>query len=150
MPFLVFLLWLAVETVLTLQLSAAFGAGPVLLWLLASIALGVVVIRRAGWRAVRDIQHALARNEAPARELMEALLRFLAGVLLMLPGPLSDLFGLVLLLPVVRRPAARSADARMRAARPDLREPVIIEGEFEDITPRDPDAEPDRLPRRDD
>lgn len=152
MPFLFFLVWLVLEVWMTLHLAELFGAGTVMLWLLAAVVLGIIVIRRAGWSAVPRIQAALARNEAPAREMLDAMMQFLAGALLIVPGPLTDIAGLMLLIPAVRAPALRAADARVRRARPDLHEPIIIEGEFEDITPKPPPPGSDRrrLPGSDD
>ena len=101
--------------------------------MLGSIAAGIIVIRISGWKALQRIQAAMARNELPARDMLNGLLLMLAGLLLILPGPITDTAGLLLLLPFVRAPALRAADATVRRTRPDLHEPVTIEGEFVEI-----------------
>jgi UPF0716 protein FxsA len=63
------------------------GVGPMLLLLLAAVVLGAVVIRRSWRRRPRTSDTALL---------------VLAGVLLLLPGFVSDALGLLLLLPPVR------------------------------------------------
>lgn len=63
------------------------GVGPMLLLLLAAVVVGAVVIRRAWRRRPRTSDTALL---------------VLAGVLLLLPGFVSDAVGLLLLLPPVR------------------------------------------------
>lgn len=63
------------------------GVGPMLLLLLAGVVLGAVVIRRSWRRRPRTSDTALL---------------VLAGVLLLLPGFVSDAIGLLLLLPPVR------------------------------------------------
>jgi UPF0716 protein FxsA len=63
------------------------GAGPTLLLLLAGVVVGAVVMRRAWRRRPRTSDTGLL---------------VLAGALLLLPGFVSDAFGLLLLLPPVR------------------------------------------------
>lgn len=63
------------------------GVGPTLLLLLAGVVVGAVVMRRAWRRRPRTSDTALM---------------VLAGALLLLPGFVSDAFGLLLLLPPVR------------------------------------------------
>ncbi len=135
MPLLLFIVWIVLEVVLSAAIADAIGGGFVLLWMLGSVALGIIVIRRSGWQAIQRIQIALARNEVPARDLLNAVLLFGAGALLIVPGPISDSVGLLLLLPFMRAPALNAADSGVRRARPDLHEPIIIEGEFSDVPP---------------
>ena len=86
----------------------------------------------------------LARGELPEQEMFEGLLIAVGGGLLLLPGFISDVFGLLCLLPFtrrllvnkLRRRAAEQA-LRQRAFADDLqaragqRPPNVIEGEFE-------------------
>lgn len=138
MPLLLFLLWIFLETLLLMRL-AQFGGGWVPLYLVAAMIAGSLIIRRHGLRAVRQVREAMARGELPATALVEGLLGFAAGALLILPGLLSDAMALGILL--MRRRLARQLDQRMAAARPDLRAPVTIEGEYRDAT-RPPDSLP--------
>lgn len=136
MPFILFILWLVFEILLSARIAEQIGGGFLLLWMLASVAGGIIVIRLSGWQALQRMQAAMARNELPARDMLNGLLLMLAGVLLILPGPITDTAGLLLLLPFVRAPALRAADATVRRARPDLHEPVTIEGEFVELRGR--------------
>ena len=133
MPCIIFLLWLVFEILLSARIAEQIGSGFLLLWMLGSIAAGIIVIRISGWKALQRIQAAMARNELPARDMLNGLLLMLAGLLLILPGPITDTAGLLLLLPFVRAPALRAADATVRRTRPDLHEPVTIEGEFVEV-----------------
>ena len=133
MPFVLFILWLVFEILLSTRIAGQIGGGFLLLWMLGSIAAGLIIIRVSGLQALQRIQAAMAREELPARDMLNGLLLILAGFLLILPGPISDTAGLLLLLPFVRAPALRAADATVRRARPDLREPVTIEGEFVEL-----------------
>jgi UPF0716 protein FxsA len=67
---------------------------------LASAVLGVVVIR---YVTGRDVFSRLAVRESPSAALGHGVLLFVAGILLILPGIISDVVGLLLLIPLVRR-----------------------------------------------
>lgn len=90
-------LWVAV------QVAQAVGPGWTLLALAAASLLGLWVMRIAGaswWGALRAGQ--LEGRLPDGREVADAALMFLAGVLLFLPGFVSDAVGLLLLVPPVR------------------------------------------------
>jgi UPF0716 protein FxsA len=139
MPLLLLLAWIFLETLLLMRLGRSLGGSLLLLYLLASAAAGVLVMRRHGLGAMQQVRAALSRGELPATAMMEGLLGFAAGLLLILPGLLSDALALLLL--GLRHRLARQIDRRMAAARPDLRRPVVIEGEYRETT-RPPPALP--------
>lgn len=90
-------LWVAV------QVAQAVGPGWTLLALVGASLLGLWVMRIAGaswWAALRGGH--LEGRLPDGREVADAALLFLAGVLLFLPGFVSDAVGLVLLVPPVR------------------------------------------------
>lgn len=90
-------LWVAV------QVAQAIGPGWTLLALAAASLLGLWVMRNAGaswWGALRAGH--LEGRLPDGREVADAALMFLAGVLLFLPGFVSDAVGLFLLVPPVR------------------------------------------------
>jgi UPF0716 protein FxsA len=130
MPLLLTLSWLLLEAWIIGRLSTAIGAGLVVLILLAMAVLGVVVIQRQGLRTVREAQQSVARGELPVQPLMDGVMALVAGGLLIIPGFLSDVVALLLLLGSVRRRVARTVTRRMARRRPDLRAPVVIEGEY--------------------
>ena len=75
-------------------------------WTLALvIATGVVgslLARSQGWRTYERIQSELAAGRLPGQALLDALMIFVAGALLLTPGVLTDLVGLSLLIPPCR------------------------------------------------
>ena len=142
MPFLLLLAWIFLETLLLLRLGRGFGGGVLFLYLLGSMAAGVLLIRRNGFRTLTGVREAMARGELPAAAMLEGLLGFVAGMLLILPGLLSDALALLVL--ALRGRLARTIDERMAASRPDLRRPVVIEGEYRETT-----RPPPSLPRGD-
>ncbi|MGV9993429.1 FxsA family membrane protein [Streptomyces sp. NPDC003374] len=115
-------LWLVLEIWLLTMVAGAAGGLTVLLLLVAAFVLGAVVIKRAGRRAFRNLNEALQRGSAPASRGGGNGWLMLAGLLLMIPGVISDAVGLLLLLPPVQRAAGRFAertvDRTLRAAAP--------------------------------
>ncbi|MFF1917155.1 FxsA family membrane protein [Streptomyces sp. NPDC058239] len=123
--------WAVLEIWLLTVVADTAGGFTVLLLLVAGIVLGAAVMKRAGRRAFRNLTETLqqmpgqpgaaAPQAAPAGSKGNGFL-MLAGLLLMIPGIISDVAGLLLLVPSVRsmmgRYAERSLERRMRAANP--------------------------------
>jgi UPF0716 protein FxsA len=61
-----------------------------------------MLVRLEGLRTLRQIQLTLAQGQIPAEELIDGILIFVAGVLFLIPGVLTDLCALVLLIPYTR------------------------------------------------
>ena len=110
-----------------------FGAGVAGLWLMRTEDLSLLLRARAQ----------MQNGVAPIDQAFDALCLVAGGVLLLLPGFLTDIAALILFLPPTRvalkRMLARHAivhgsqygDPRQRAPRDDM----VIEGEFEDVSP---------------
>ncbi|MES5822139.1 FxsA family membrane protein [Streptomyces sp. RG80] len=101
--------WLVLEIWLLTVVAGAASGFAVFLLLLAGLVLGAVVIKRAGRRAFQNLNEALQRGTAPTSGGGNGLM-MLGGLLLMLPGLLSDALGLVLLIPPVQKAVARRAE----------------------------------------
>jgi UPF0716 protein FxsA len=74
-----------------------------LLWIVTTAVLGSFFARRQGARVLSEIRREMQRNLLPANSLVDGVLVFAAGILLITPGVLTDLAGFALLLPRVRR-----------------------------------------------
>jgi UPF0716 protein FxsA len=132
MPVLIILLlWIACEAWLISRLTELVGGGWVLAWMIAAAIGGVMLIKRQGVRTIRELQMATARGELPAPVLLEGLVVLIAGLLLILPGPISDFVALTLLLFGLRKRMAQRLGEGLAKARPDLKQPVTLEGEFQ-------------------
>jgi UPF0716 protein FxsA len=64
--------------------------------------VGAWLVKREGIGVVRRLQAQLDRGRVPGRELTDAFLIMLAGVLMLTPGFLTDILGLALLFPPTR------------------------------------------------
>ncbi|MFI1396854.1 FxsA family membrane protein [Streptomyces sp. NPDC020681] len=119
--------WLVLEIWLLILVAGAAGGLTVLALLLGGAVLGAAVIKRAGGRAFRNLSETVQQAQSgvmpttPTGSSGNGFL-MLGGLLLILPGLISDVIGLALLLPPVRsllgRYAERSLERRMRAATP--------------------------------
>ncbi|BFL82232.1 hypothetical protein LFREDSHE_06820 [Shewanella baltica] len=61
-----------------------------------------------------QVQQKLARGEAPGQEIVEGMMLAMAGILLVIPGFVTDAIGLLLLTPFTRRPIAALLFKRMQ------------------------------------
>ncbi|HXF08131.1 MAG TPA: FxsA family protein [Candidatus Acidoferrales bacterium] len=124
-----------VEIFLLGRLGVRLGAAPLLLLVAATGALGIWLMRRAGRPSLQTLTRISAEPD-PVRIARgwEQMLLFVAGILLLLPGPLSDLLGLTLLWPQTRRRLARALAASVArfipATAPDAGSGRVVEGEI--------------------
>ena len=116
MPILfIFALLLVLDLASLIMLGQQLGFIVTLLWIIGTFALGSHLIRREGMATLRDAQASImAGQAAPSDAFIQIAAYVFAGILLILPGPLSDIFGLVLLLPFVQP----LVSGRLRKRRP--------------------------------
>ncbi|MFF0828252.1 FxsA family protein [Brevibacillus sp. NPDC003359] len=77
------------------------GWNTVVLVILTGI-LGAWLARQQGMRVFRMVQHQLARGQMPTDSLIDGVLILIGGILLLLPGFVTDVIGLVFLIPYTR------------------------------------------------
>lgn len=96
MPFIRILLLLIplIELAGLILLGQAIGVGFTLLWVLISGLLGVAVIQRQGWGMLQRLQAQMADNRAPFAVLKSGMWGVLAGVLLIIPGVVTDVLAI--------------------------------------------------------
>jgi UPF0716 protein FxsA len=144
MPLLLVLLFIVVpiaELALLIQVGQLIGVWWTIALLLADAVIGSMLLRlqsRAAWRRFNE---ALAAGRIPHREVIDGVLVIFGGVLLLTPGFITDIFGLVFLFPptrvllrglLVRRGALRVVGAMPGTSSPNGR-PHDIEGTAVDV-----------------
>lgn len=102
-----------VELYLLITLGQNVGAGPTIALVLGTGLLGAWLARREGSRVLRSWQGSLARGEMPKEGVISSVLVLVGGVLLVTPGVVTDVTGLVLLLPWTRRWVANAIRKRL-------------------------------------
>ena len=100
--FLLFAVVPFVELALLIRLGGWVGFWPTLGLVIASGAVGAFLARTQGARVLNEIRSDLAAGRMPADKLLDGLMILVGGVLLLTPGFLSDLAGMLLLLPFTR------------------------------------------------
>lgn len=156
---LIFVAFPLLELGLLIKLGQQAGFWRTMAVVLATGVLGVWVLRNQGLSGVTRLRKAMEAGKPPAGPVAENMLRSLAGILLILPGLITDAAGLALLVPPIQRWVAARLLARAgaegsvhvnvsvapenaRGARPDRpqqkrpTEITVIEGEFERIEER--------------
>ncbi|MEV5707260.1 FxsA family protein [Actinoallomurus sp. NPDC052274] len=114
--FIAFLLVPVIEIYVIIQVGELIGGWPTVALLLAESILGAWIIRYEGRRAWRALKEAFGGGGMPDRELADAGLVLVGGVLLLTPGFVTDLFGFLFVLPFTR-PLVRLLLSRFVARR---------------------------------
>jgi UPF0716 protein FxsA len=104
--FLLFLLVPVLEIYVIIQVGQAIGGWPTVALLLIESLLGAWIVRHEGRRAWRALNETFRGGRLPDRELSDAALVLVGGVLLLTPGFVTDAFGFLFVLPFTR-PAVR-------------------------------------------
>jgi UPF0716 protein FxsA len=151
MPLLLVALFIAVpiaELAVIIQVGQAIGVWWTIAILVADSILGSLLMRSQGRAVWRRFNAALEAGRAPAREVADGVLVIFGGALLLTPGFLTDVFGLLFLLPptraAIRRIFLRQAMRRItvtmaagaRAPRSGSRRADDVEGTAAEADPR--------------
>ena len=95
------------ELYVIIQVGELIGVLPTLLLLLLDAILGSWLIKHQGRSAWRRFNQALAERRLPGKEVADGFLIVLGGALLIAPGFITDIFGVLLLVPPTRALARR-------------------------------------------
>ncbi len=99
---LLFIVVPIVELYVIIQVGQAIGVLPTLAILLADALLGSLLLRHQGRAAWRRFNAAIAEGRFPGREAADGVMVAVGGTLLLTPGFVTDVFGVLLLLPPTR------------------------------------------------
>jgi len=139
-----------------IKLGQVIGSLPVLALVIVAAVVGMALAKAQGLRVIDQWRASVSVGAIPEEGLLSGVLILAGGVLLVLPGLLSDVLGLLCLVPPTRRWMARRIQARFQRAVRSGRVRVItttssapawpraegrqdvIEGEFERQPPEQP------------
>ncbi len=116
-----------------IRVGAAIGAGATIGLVVLAAALGIAILNRQGLQTLARVRARLARGEEPTAAVADGMVRAMAGLLLLIPGFLTDVLALLALIPALR---ARLVRRLLASAQPVRRTPIernsrVIEGEYE-------------------
>jgi UPF0716 protein FxsA len=140
---LLVILWPVAEIITVVVVADAIGVGATVLALVGAGVLGVLVIRVLGAASLAELQGALVRREPPTGALVRGACVLLAGMLLIVPGFLSDVVALLLLIPPLRSALLGTLWRRWPRGPGGPQGggsggPVIIEGDYREVPPGPP------------
>lgn len=140
--FLLLLGFPLLELYLLIKLGTIIGALPTVGVVIGTAVLGLWLMRLQGLKNYQRVQHSLLRGEMPAVELLESAIIFMGGMLLLVPGLVTDVIGLLFLSPPLRRILLHALLRRMNARQSTHAKQLhseIYEGEYRPL-PKDDDG----------
>ena len=170
MQILLFLLLLGVpiaEIALFIEAGRLIGIVPTILLTFATAVAGTYLMRMQGLATLNRVAQSLEKGEMPVAPIIDGMGIFVAGMLLLTPGFLTDVFGLLLFIPPIRRNVGRwilrklmrngqvrfSTYAASGTVEPEARKPArnvfkkaddVVDAEFETIDPAEQDPKAPR------
>jgi len=115
MPILIFIVFVVAELAAVIWVGSAIGVLATLGLLILGSLLGGALLRREGRRTLQALRASQSTRNSPATELADGALLGVGAFLLLIPGFVSDLFGILLVLPPTRallRPVVKASVAR--------------------------------------
>jgi UPF0716 protein FxsA len=124
----VFIVLPLAELYLILKVGDLIGVPLTILLLAADSVIGSLLLRSQGRAAWRRLNEALSAGRTPLREVQDGVLVVFGGAFLITPGFITDVIGLLMLLPptrplvrrLVMRALTRRAERRMTRPRGDF------------------------------
>ena len=114
---LVFVVWAAAELFVAIKVADAIGVLATVVLLLLSWPVGSWALRSQGRAAWQRLGAAVSAGRSPGREVLDGALVLIGGLLLIVPGFISDVLGALALLPptraLLRRQLARNLQSRL-------------------------------------
>ncbi|MGK8175945.1 FxsA family protein [Aeromonas dhakensis] len=94
------------ELTVMIEVGSVIGALPTVGLLILTAVLGSSLVRSEGIKTLFNAQQKMQQGEMPGREVMGGMMLALAGLLLIIPGFVTDFFGILLLQPWLRNKLA--------------------------------------------
>lgn len=94
------------ELTVMIEVGSVIGALPTVGLLILTAVLGSSLVRSEGIKTLFNAQQKMQQGEMPGREVMGGMMLALAGLLLIIPGFVTDFFGILLLQPWLRNTLA--------------------------------------------
>ncbi|MFP4472757.1 MAG: FxsA family protein [Candidatus Omnitrophota bacterium] len=92
----------AVELALLIHVGTYIGAANTILLIIATGVAGAYLARLQGFLVVQRIQSSLNKGALPTDDMLDGLMIFAGGIVLLTPGFITDALGFLLLIPLTR------------------------------------------------
>ena len=90
------------EIYVLIQVGSQMGALSAIALTILTALVGASLVRSQGLQTAFQARSAMERGETPAQQMIEGLMLIIAGAMLVMPGFITDFFGLLILLPPLR------------------------------------------------
>jgi UPF0716 protein FxsA len=147
---LAFLLVPIIEIALFIQVGGIIGLWPTLAIVVLTAVIGTWLVKSQGRMALGKLQNSFQQLDDPTEALAHGAMILVAGALLLTPGFFTDAVGFSLLMPPVRLAVFRFLSARIKMTQFQMggsatrsrsnpgRQGDVIDGDYEDVTPKKP------------
>jgi len=102
------------ELYLLVTLGGLMGVWPTIALVAVTGLAGAWLARREGRKALANYQESLSKGEMPEDGIVSGLLLLAGGVMLITPGVMTDVFGIAMMVPPVRRKTAELVKRRLQ------------------------------------
>jgi len=99
MLFPLFVVVTLLEIYVLVSVGESIGGFSTVLLVIITALIGSILLKQQGWSTMAKAQSAMANGQTPAFEMMEGVVILISGVLLLTPGFLTDILGLLGLMP---------------------------------------------------
>ncbi len=103
-----------IELALLIKVGQYIGAGLTLLMVIITGSAGAYLVRREGFRLLRQIESQVNQGVLPTDKVFDGLIILCSGILLITPGLITDVLGFLGLVPAVRRFLKRYLKAKIQ------------------------------------
>jgi UPF0716 protein FxsA len=114
--FLIFVAVPLLELALLIKVGQSIGFWSTMAIIVLTAGLGVAVMQSHGLKTMQRLQAALADDKTPVPSVIDGTFVMFAGLLLISPGLITDVLGLLLLIPPLRRAVGTWCVERLRAS----------------------------------
>lgn len=101
--FILFACMTLIEVYVMIAVGSVIGPLATILLIILTALIGSILFRKQGWITIYKIQTALARNESVNLELLEGFVILISAIVLLTPGFITDIIGLLGLIPTSRK-----------------------------------------------
>ena len=99
MLFPIFVVVTLAEIYVLVSVGQAIGGLSTVLLVVVTAFIGSSLLRQQGWSTMAKAQQSMSEGRTPAMEMMEGVVILVSGILLLTPGFLTDVLGLLGLMP---------------------------------------------------
>ncbi len=103
-----------IELALLIEIGNHVGLPATIALVILTGVVGAWLAKSQGLKTLARLQGELQQGRMPTDALLDGLMIFVAGAVLLTPGLLTDLFGFLLLVPAGRAAVRRAVAARLR------------------------------------